>query len=338
MSNNKVEDQLVSIIVPVYNAAQFLDKSISSLIRQTHKAIEIILIDDGSTDDSLQKCREYEKKDSRVRVLSNGKNLGQEATRNYGLSELKGQWLMFLDADDEFEANAVESMLHFAHGNGLDIVIAPYYSLVNGAKELHESKLEQGVYTKREFANSCLSKTPWDVISCVGSKLYRMDFIKKNQIFFDKRYKFNEDGAFILSALICADRVGYCVSPFYLYLIREFGSAQSSYRTGQFKHLVDRDDFIERYLSLHGDFTEKQSELLGKMRVDTASFSLRNEAEFGKYGLFCELMRQAQSVLNYDKYLASPGISGRQKMVLYAIKYNLAMPLFCFFKLRNILK
>ena len=101
MDNKAIAGWLVSVIVPVYNAAAFLDKSVSSLLRQTHSNIEVILVDDGSSDDSLKKCREWEKTDSRVRTLVHEKNMGSEAARNDALDVMKGQWVMFLDADDE---------------------------------------------------------------------------------------------------------------------------------------------------------------------------------------------------------------------------------------------
>ena len=326
---------LVSIIVPVYNAAQFLGKSISSLLRQTYENIEIILVDDGSKDNSLQICKEYSQKDERIRVLAHEKNLGQEATRNDGLAILRGQWVMFLDADDEYEQFAVEQMVQFAYKNDLELAISPYYSITNGIKKLNKAELDEGIYSRRAFANACLEKIPWGVISCVGTKIYSTEFIKRNQIFFDKQYKFNEDGAFIIKALTLAERVGYCSKPFYNYLIRTSGSAESSHRPGQYMYLVNRNNFISNYLSTSGDYCETQQNHVKRMRIATVYTSLYNEVRFGTYGSFHDVIKQARVTLDCKEFLKTSGISMRQKLILYSVQHGLGVPLFCLFKLRH---
>lgn len=98
---------LISIIVPVYNTEQYLSKCLDSLINQTYKNIEIICVNDGSTDNSADILNEYDKKDKRVRMISQ-KNCGLSATRNTGLKNCCGEYVMFLDSDDWIDFDTCE--------------------------------------------------------------------------------------------------------------------------------------------------------------------------------------------------------------------------------------
>ena len=107
-------EALISIIVPVYNTEPYLKKCVDSLLAQTYKNIEIILIDDCSTDKSRSLCYELQKQNNNILVVCHDENCGLEATRNSGLENAKGDWIMFLDSDDTFENNAAEDMVNFA--------------------------------------------------------------------------------------------------------------------------------------------------------------------------------------------------------------------------------
>lgn len=103
----------ISIIIPVYNAEPFLDKTIQSILSQTYKNFQLILIDDGSKDNSLQICYRYQREDSRILVLSQ-ENAGSSAARNYGLIKATGDYIMFVDADDCIEENMLEELVKIA--------------------------------------------------------------------------------------------------------------------------------------------------------------------------------------------------------------------------------
>lgn len=108
-----IERDLISIIVPVYNVEKYLDECIASVINQSYRNIEILLINDGSTDTSYEICKEWSKKDSRIRVL-NQINQGQGIARNYGVKEAKGEWIAFVDADDWIDKEYIELMMRAA--------------------------------------------------------------------------------------------------------------------------------------------------------------------------------------------------------------------------------
>lgn len=106
MNNNSK----VSVIVPIYNAAEYLENNIYSIINQTYRNIEIILVDDGSTDDSLEICEKVKSKDSRIKLISK-ENGGVSTARNEGLKKATGKWVMFMDPDDYLEVTIIERLL-----------------------------------------------------------------------------------------------------------------------------------------------------------------------------------------------------------------------------------
>ena len=101
---------LVSIIVPVYNTEKYLSKCLDSLIKQTYKNLEIILIDDSSTDNSIAICKDYQKKDERIKIYQK-ENGGPASARNYGLEKARGEYILFIDSDDYIDIKAVSLLI-----------------------------------------------------------------------------------------------------------------------------------------------------------------------------------------------------------------------------------
>ena len=129
----ETKQPLVSIIVPVYNAASHIARCIESIRRQTYQNIEIILLNDGSKDVSLQVCEMYAKIDRRI-ILLDRDNRGVSATRNLGLKLARGEYLQFADSDDYLEPTATETLVTAAVEHQADMVIAPYFRVENVTK------------------------------------------------------------------------------------------------------------------------------------------------------------------------------------------------------------
>lgn len=119
---SETDEILISVIVPVYNSANYLRETLNSIIHQTYRKLEIIIIDDGSNDGSEIICDQYAEIDNRVRVIHHNSNLGLSAARNSGLVELKGQIMMFLDSDDVFHTDAIRRMYDVMTIEGVDLV------------------------------------------------------------------------------------------------------------------------------------------------------------------------------------------------------------------------
>ena len=160
MKKNKV----VSIIIPVYNGQSFIDKCMDSVLNQTYKNIEIILSDDGSTDNSLKMIKSYAKKYKNIKYDSH-KNVGQSQTRNIALEQATGDYITYLDVDDYFDYDFIEKMI--SDCNDSDIIIGGYRSVYPDGKINFEYSLKNSKWNRYRRA------TVW-------AKLYKHDFLKKN--------------------------------------------------------------------------------------------------------------------------------------------------------------
>lgn len=129
---------MVSIIVPVYNIESYLPKCVDSILVQTYKDFEIILVDDGSTDTSGQICDEYAAKDRRIKVIHKN-NGGVTTARNYGLREAVGDWIMYIDGDDWIEPKTLELFTDYADANRADIVIGDFQMVSEDSIKEHRS-------------------------------------------------------------------------------------------------------------------------------------------------------------------------------------------------------
>lgn len=189
-------DISVSIIVPVYNTEKYLVRCVESLINQTFNNIEIILINDGSTDKSLNIINEYKKKDRRIKLINN-KNNGVSYSRNIGIKESKGSYIMFVDSDDWIDKNTIEDMYNLAEKNSYDLVMCSYTKeFLSGSKEKKIILGDKIIYEKKDIEKELLRKligpvkeelaspTNLDSMGTVWGKLYRSSIIKDNNIKF----------------------------------------------------------------------------------------------------------------------------------------------------------
>lgn len=327
-------EALISIIVPVYNTEPYLKKCVDSLLAQTYKNIEIILIDDCSTDKSRSLCYELQKQNNNILVVCHDENCGLEATRNSGLENAKGDWIMFLDSDDTFENNAAEDMVNFAISNNCDVVLAPYKIFQNGVEKKMEAKISTGSYTSKEFASHFLTDIEWGVISCIGSKIYKKSFIDEYHLRFDRQYKYNEDAAFIYTALYNCNTVGYADIPFYNYIIRTEGSIQSSYRINLYSNLQKTKELLRKYLKSNDAFKGKIYNEYIKGEDDLISVALINEARYKGYTSFKREFEIIKNGESFNEIVDKQNIlTKNRRIILIMLKNNCRLVAFIFFKL-----
>ena len=224
--NSLPTQPLVSIIVPIYNTARYLPACLDSIIAQTYQNLEIILIDDGSTDHSGQIADIYTKKDSRIKV-THQKNQGQSAARNLGLTMVKGEYVSFLDSDDEIEPTFIEKLLApLASSNASLSVCGMHYKRLktNTAENVYISQLRPR--RKPESLKAYilyLLAIDGRMYSSVN-KLYRAKIATK--LCFDTKLNFAEDTKFVLDYLAKASGdPAFVLSPLYIY---NFGTETST--------------------------------------------------------------------------------------------------------------
>ena len=264
-------DIAFSVIVPCYNVEKYVVHCVEKLQQQTFKDMEIILIDDGSTDDTFALCKEMAKKYDNVVSITHDyakqeatRNRGQEATRNRGLEATRGKWVCFLDADDELMDDALQCYKEtFEHNPDADMILTGLaFVYEDGTPDKNTfAGISQGLYSSKEIAENALSKIPWTVMSCIGTKIYRREFIENNNLRFDISYKFNEDGAFAIKALSLVNKIAYIPKPTYRYLQR-LGSIMHSYRNNAFVSLNRVNDLLEEYFNHYDVLSEKEPYIL----------------------------------------------------------------------------
>ena len=188
----------ISIIVPIYNAEKYLKKCIDSLVNQTKKEIEFILINDGSTDSSENIIKNYN--DKRIKYFKN-KNQGIGKTRNFGIDKATGKYIMFLDSDDYLDKNACKYLFNKIEKEKLDIVVCDFYKDIDGKidKEQIPSFKNSSLEENSELLLN-INLAPWN-------KIYRSELIKKNNIKFVEDLKY-EDAPFVAECLLKAKRIG----------------------------------------------------------------------------------------------------------------------------------
>lgn len=202
ISGRQQKEDKISVIVPVYRAEHCLRTCLDSLINQTYKNLELILVDDGSPDHSGTICEEYASRDSRIRVLHQ-KNSGASAARNAGLEAATGEWIGFVDADDNVEPDMYSYLIFLAKQNGSDIAqCGAVCEEPDGSSSVFYGKETRCLpYGAQNF-----SRSDWKLIgNPVWNKIYRAQTVRN--VRFDHAYPIGEDLFFNVQALLKASGV-----------------------------------------------------------------------------------------------------------------------------------
>lgn len=220
---------LISIIVPVYNVEEYLVRCMESLLTQTYLDIEVILVNDGSTDSSGVLCEKYKLLDNRVRVIHK-KNGGLSDARNVGLAEANGDYVFFVDSDDYLELDACENLCNKALQTNADIVIGKTNVIKGETRQIlfHKiSNIEEtvsGVF----FFRDQLSQNSMPMV--VWNKLYKKDMLINNNITFKKGI-YHEDEEWTPRVFLLNPTVSFIDKTIYNYVIRENSITQKKDKT-----------------------------------------------------------------------------------------------------------
>lgn len=211
-----MEQPLISIIVPVYNAEPYLDNCLDSIAAQTWENLEVWLVDDGSTDASPALCDARAAADPRFHVLHQA-NAGVSAARNAALERATGRYLQFVDGDDYLPSTATERLVRTAGATGADLVIGRFWRVAGTRKALQGHIRRDGVFTRREFAEEMLKAPANFYYGVLWNKLYRRDLIRMAQIRFEN-VVFAEDQLFNTRYLQAAQRFAAIDEAVYCYI------------------------------------------------------------------------------------------------------------------------
>lgn len=244
-----MKSPLVSVIVPVYNVERYLNRCLNSIISQTFKDIEIICVNDGSTDTSLKILKEYQKIDNRIIVI-NKENEGVSKSRNKGIEVAKGEYIVFVDSDDWINLDMVEYMYNKAKNTDTDIVMCTYMrEYINNSKEkvfnlpdeiiFEDNNLKYDLYRKLfgPIGYELFKPDGMDSLGTVWGKLYKSDIIKKNNVKFVNLdiIGSNEDSLFNIYTFKFASKILFINKPLYHYWRQNENSLTTKYNPNLMK-------------------------------------------------------------------------------------------------------
>ncbi len=216
---------LVSVIIPVYNAEKHLDACIGSVLAQTYKSFEIILVNDGSKDNSKAICEELASKHPSI-VLVDQPNQGVSAARNAGLERAQGEYIAFLDADDTLPANSLESLVNGAKEYGADLIIGRIYE----AEDIPTGVLEGEEYLKKALEDNPITYSAWRI-------LYKADFI--SGLRFPLGYVAHEDSYFVFTCALRKPRVALIKDVVYNYTVVGSSASRSGFSIKKYNAICE---------------------------------------------------------------------------------------------------
>lgn len=329
-----------SIIMPVYNTALYLKKSIQSVIEQTYENWELICVNDGSTDDSLEICEHYAKQDSRIKVFSKV-NEGVSVARNFGLKKVTGERVIFLDADDWLTLNTLEVFSKYPLS--VDFIIANHFEVfTNGfteAKQINVSDISTKE-TKDGIIEFCVRESQWRKedryghLRPVWAKCFSRELIEKSNVTFISELKYGEDMVFLLSYLLECQSIAFTNESLYYYNRTNEGYAMAKRSwMGQEQGLLYFRE-VEKLVK-----NRVSEETLSDLWLETAEWDwkvlLKSEKSFvAKYAIFknlinTDLYRRFSEKTDYKE------IGKKKKLFIFAIKHKQPMLLMLFVTLNN---
>lgn len=213
-------NRLISVIVPVFNTERYLRECLDSLLGQTYKNLEFILVDDGSSDNSWAICSEYQARDNRIRAFRK-EHSGVSATRNFGLERASGEFVSFCDSDDVVEPNLYEVLITNLEKHGVDRVCGGYEYLYPGGRRVYcKPRRPDGVFKNSELLREMIDDGTMSgfLFSGVNNSIFKSSIIQAHKLRFKESLKFNEDSLFSFGYALHSESLFSLQSvPLYLY-------------------------------------------------------------------------------------------------------------------------
>ena len=212
-----MDQPLVSVVIPAYNCSKTIERCLDSVLSQSHQALQVVAVDDGSTDGTLASLQAYAARDRRLTVVHQ-ENQGVSATRNHALELCRGKYVQFVDSDDWLAPDAVAHMVRRAEQDDSDLVIGAFTMIIGNLSEVKDLGKREDALSLEDFLAQLCKYPNSFYYGVVWNKLFRRDLIAGQQVRFNSRLEWGEDFDFITRYLVGARRVSYTRKPVYNYV------------------------------------------------------------------------------------------------------------------------
>ena len=273
---------MISVIVPVYNAEDYLEKCIKSILKQTYSQWELILIDNGSTDESYEICRKYTQLDDRIFVLHQHRNQGVSVARNLGKEKANGDYITFIDADDWIKSDFLEKLVYVQKKEQADMVICGYKAVYDSdRKEVMRDVQTVEKATKEYRIKVCDVEKYMEKYMLQGNThcwgvLYHKDVLEN--VIFPKGITIGEDLLFLIEAALKAKKIAVTDYKGYQYYINEKGAMKKKFTPSYMDQILCWKMASEKIVSLYPNLKNKLDSIL----VVSAMLVVGKLSELGK--------------------------------------------------------
>jgi len=297
-----MEQPKISVIIPVYNVEEYLEECLKSVINQTLKEIEIICINDGSTDNTLKILKEYSQEDQRIKIIDK-QNEGISIARNLGINQAKGEYCCFLDSDDWYDITFCKKLYNKAKETNSDIVFTCVQNYDDIKKANIPSKNVGCEFISQEFNdkvfNFANAKNHYFKIFCVPwNKLYKTEFLRTKKIYFPVGVWF-EDTPFFYKAFYFAQRMSIVNQNLYFYRLYRNGSYSFSNDNRYFDFIKDY-EIMQQFFIKENIYEELKKDFWNYKLCNLRTFFIRVQPQYKEE--FCKLLKNDFVKNNLSEY------------------------------------
>lgn len=310
-----MNNPLISIIVAIYNVEEYLPKCIESILKQSYKNIELILVNDGSSDGSLQICNRYVLEDKRVKVISKN-NGGQSTARNLALDVANGEYIGFIDGDDWIETDMYQTLYDVTTLENADIVQCGWYKVdSSGQKTIPYTNQFREIYSSNEGLDELIKSQGKHLNTSVCCKLFKKEIACEVRFSPVRAY---EDDEYIFKTIALAKKIICIDTPLYNYLNRKNSTMTSAFNLNKLALITIQKNICEllkirypkHFLYMQKVLCSKQFYLLNCLLSNPENVRMSEEA----------LKLETEILLSYSEYMSNSQM-GVNKYMLFLIKY-----------------
>ncbi|HEY1576176.1 MAG TPA: glycosyltransferase family 2 protein [Terracidiphilus sp.] len=266
----------ISVLIPAYNASAFLHRAVRSALTQSYAPLEVLIVDDASTDETLAVANELANQDPRVHILTLPTNSGPGSARNLGLAAARGDWVALLDADDAYIPSRLETLVSAQAGRGVDVVLDNFFffdvekETKSAALSINSAIVSVDLRQFVEQARPYSDETDWGLLK----PMFRREFLERRGLRYPEFSRHGEDFLFMFEVLRSGARCVLTRNPGYLYTTRDSGMSRT---------IVDYGKMIEHTVDLTNDPCVRKDvillRLLSQRIADLKRWSRRQPAE-----------------------------------------------------------